>query len=108
MYIFNRTTNISEEAHDKWLDWMRKTHIPAILATGKFTKAILAKVMIEEEMGGITYATQYFCESPQKLLEFIQENEAVLEKEENRLFEGQIVSFETELNVIESFPNSKK
>jgi len=103
MYIYNRTTNISEEAHDNWLNWMRKTHIPAMLATGKFSKAKLVQVLVEEEMGGLTYSEQYTCESDEKLKSFFTENAKQLEKEANSLFAGQFVFFETELKLIEEF-----
>ena len=103
MYIYNRTTNISEESHDEWLDWMFKTHIPAMLATAIFVKAILSQVLVEEELGGITYATQYYYESTEKLKEFFIEDGKRLTQEAIRLFPNQIVSFETKLKVIESF-----
>jgi len=103
MYIYNCTTNISEVAHDKWLDWMRKTHIPAMLATGIFVKAILSQVLIKEELGGITYATQYYYESAEKLKIFFSKDGIHLEKEAMRLFPNQIVTFETKLKIIKSF-----
>jgi hypothetical protein len=37
--------------------WMQHKHIPEVLATGKFTTARLVRVLIEEEMGGVTYST---------------------------------------------------
>ena len=58
MIIYNVTINIDESVHDKWLKWMRETHIPEVLETGKFLKAKMAKVLVEEEMGGITYYIQ--------------------------------------------------
>ena len=54
MFIYNVTINIEESAHDEWLDWMKNEHIPDMLSTGKFIKALMTKVMVEEEMGGIT------------------------------------------------------
>ena len=59
MYIYNVTTNIDEAAHDQWLEWMNKTHIPEVLATGKFLNAKMCRVLIEEEMGGRTYSVQF-------------------------------------------------
>lgn len=103
MYIYNRTTNISEEAHDKWLAWMQKTHIPAMLATGKFSNAKLVQVLVNEEMGGITYSEQYTCKSSEKLSAFYKEYKSQFEKEINQLFKDQFVSFETELKVIAEF-----
>ena len=103
MFIYNRTTNISEESHDRWLDWMQKTHIPSMLATGKFNNVKLVQVLIKEEMGGITYSEQYTCESVEKLKDFYTEDKFKLEKEASRLFKGHFVSFETELKVIQEF-----
>ena len=59
MYIYNVTINIQEGIQEKWLEWMKNEHIPEMLATGKFTKALMSRVMVEEEMGGFTYSVQY-------------------------------------------------
>lgn len=103
MYIYNITTNVSEEVHDKWLKWMRKTHIPAMFTTGKFIKAKLVQVLVKEEMGGITYSTQYTCESAKKLKDFYREHAPELNKNMQEKFSNQIVIFGTELKVIEEF-----
>ena len=39
---------------------MQHKHINDVLATGLFTNAKMVKVLVEEEMGGTTYAVQYF------------------------------------------------
>ena len=59
MIIYNVTINIEESIHDTWVDWMKNEHIPDMLATKKFTKALMTRVLVEEEMGGITYSVQY-------------------------------------------------
>ena len=74
MYIYNVTINIDESIHDEWLDWMKKRHIPAMLATGKFTKALMTRVQVEEEMGGISYSVQYRTESKELLQKYYQED----------------------------------
>ena len=58
MIIYNVTANIEESVHKEWLIWI-KEHIPQVLATGKFDKATLTKVLVEEDMGGVTYSVQY-------------------------------------------------
>ena len=63
MYIYNVTINVENAIHLQWLDWMKNSHIPAMLATNKFSKALMTKVMVEEEMGGITYSVQYTTDS---------------------------------------------
>ena len=54
MYIYNVTINVDETIHDEWLVWMTEIHIPNVLSTGKFIKAILSQVLVKEDMGGIT------------------------------------------------------
>lgn len=84
---------------------MRKTRIPAMLATGNFFKAKLVQVLVKEEMGGITYTAQYTCENAIKLAAFYKEDAHRFAKEADQLFAGQFASFETELDVIDEFAN---
>ena len=58
MYIYNVTINIDESVHNDWLSWIQ-VHIQYVLATGCFSTAKLTQVLVEEEMGGITYSIQY-------------------------------------------------
>lgn len=100
MYIYNVTSNVSEAIHKEWLNWMKQTHIPAMLATGKFTKAKMAQVLVEEEMGGVTYSVQYTTDSAETLKAYYNENATKLRNEALLLFKDQLVSFRTELMVI--------
>ena len=99
MYIYNVTINIEESIHDKWLHWMKKEHIPAMLATGKFHKALMTRVQVEEEMGGITYSVQYRTDSKETLQKYYQEDAKIL-RAQSKPFEGKFIAFRTELEVI--------
>jgi hypothetical protein len=99
MYIYNVTINIDESVHDQWVDWMKKDHIPAMLDTGKFSKALMTRVMVEEEMGGITYSVQYTTDSKETLQQYYDENAASL-RAQSKPFEGKFVAFRTELEVV--------
>lgn len=104
MYIYNVTINIQEEVHHQWLEWMKKEHIPEMLATGKFTRALMSRVMVEEPMGGITYSVQYTCSTRENLLKYYEEDAERLRNKTKR-FEGKFVTFRTEMQVVnESFP----
>ncbi|WP_378180665.1 DUF4286 family protein [Aquimarina sp. SS2-1] len=99
MYIYNVTINIEDTKHDEWLDWMKKKHIPDMLATGKFSKALMTKVLVEEEMGGITYSVQYTTDSKSTLERYYNEDAERLRSETNK-FAGHFVAFRTELEII--------
>lgn len=99
MYIYNVTINIEETIHDRWLLWMKSEHIPAMLKTGKFSKALLTRVIVEEEMGGITYSVQYTTDSKETLQKYYAENAAEM-RGQSKPFEGKFVAFRTELEII--------
>jgi hypothetical protein len=99
MIIYNVTINIDEDVHDNWLDWMQKEHIPQMLATGKFSKALMTKVMVEEEMGGFTYSIQYTTESKEMLERYYIEDAEML-RSKSKPFEGKFVAFRTELEIV--------
>jgi len=99
MHIYNVTINIEEDIHDRWLYWMRDEHIPEMLATGKFSSAKMCRVLVEEEMGGLTYAVQYFTDSKETLEKYYKEDAARL-RAKSKPFEGKFVAFRTELEII--------
>ena len=103
MIIYNVTINIHESVHDKWMIWMQHKHIPEILATGKFTNARMVRVLVEEEMGGTTYAVQYFTDSKAKLEDYYKNHAPRLRQEGLQLFADKMLAFRTELEVMEEF-----
>ncbi|MEY4595463.1 MAG: hypothetical protein RIQ47_1873 [Bacteroidota bacterium] len=100
MILYNVTVNIDESVHDEWLDWMKKVHIPNVLRTGIFSENRLLKVLVEEEMGGITYAFQYTCESMEKFREYEQKFAPALRAEVDELYSGKYVAFRTLLEYV--------
>lgn len=100
MIIYNVTTNIHETIHDLWMNWMLEKHINEVLATGKFTNARMVKVLVEEEMGGITYSVQYTTDSKETLERYYAEDAPRLRDEGLALFGDKMLSFRTELEVI--------
>lgn len=99
MYIYNVTINIQEEVRDEWVEWMKTEHIPDMLKTGKFIKALMTRVVVNEEMGGVTYSVQYTAKSKQMLERYYEEDAKIL-RGKSAIFEGKFVAFRTELEVI--------
>ncbi|GGD92675.1 DUF4286 family protein [Maribacter cobaltidurans] len=102
MYIYNVTTNIEDKAHKKWLQWMKTIHIPQVLSTGKFLSAKMTKVLAEEGTGQ-TYSVQYTAASKEILQAYYEEDAPKLREDALQLFADQIISFRTELEVIDEF-----
>lgn len=100
MIIYNVTINIHESVHDQWMKWMREKHINDVLSTGKFSTARMVKVLVEEEMGGVTYSIQYTTDSKETLERYYQEDAPKLRDEGLALFGDKMLAFRTELEVI--------
>ena len=102
MYIYNVTTNIDATMHDEWLNWI-KTHIIKVLNTGKFTSAKLTEVLVEEEMGGKTYSVQYAASTREDLENYYKFNAPKLQSEGLKRFADKMLTFKTELKIVEEF-----
>ena len=102
MIIYNVTANIDESIHDQWLKWI-KEHIPQVLATGKFEKATLTKVLVEEDMGGHTYSVQYRSCSREALDAYYREDAEKLRAEGLKLFADKMLAFRTELQIVDEY-----
>lgn len=100
MIIYNITVNIDESVHDQWLSWMQNEHINAMIATGKFTSARLVKVLVDEEMGGVTYSVQFLSPSKEALLEYHQNFAEAMNYECMKRFADKMLTFHTELEII--------
>jgi hypothetical protein len=101
MYIYNVTVHVEETIIEPWLQWMRETHIPDMLATGKFVHALLCRVMVDEEAGGQTYAVQFHTPGRGLLEKYYAEDADRLRKASADKFPGKLVAFRTELEVID-------
>jgi len=102
MIIYNVTVNIDESIHDEWLVWI-KEHIPQVLSTGKFDKATLSKVLVDEELGGHTYSVQYRSYSREALDAYYKEDAEKLKTDGLKKFADKMLAFRTELQIIDEY-----
>jgi len=102
MIIYNVTQNIDESIHEEWLVWI-KEHIPHVLATGKFEKATLTRVLVDEEMGGITYSVQYKSYSRAALDTFYKDHAPDFRAEISNKFGDKLLAFRTELEILDEY-----
>ena len=102
MYIYNVTLSIEESIHEEWLTWIQ-SHIPEVLATGKFTSAKLTQVLVEEDMGGITYSVQYSAKTREDLDNYYKEDAERLRGGGMQKFADKMLAFRTELKIVSEF-----
>ncbi len=98
MYIYNLTINVEENIHDEWRQWMEQQYIPEMLATKKFNKASLNRLLAKQQQG-ITYAVQFESPNRATLKQYYIENHSKMIQRLQR-FKDQIVFFGTEMEVV--------
>ncbi|HPW97429.1 MAG TPA: DUF4286 family protein [Flavobacterium sp.] len=103
MIIYNVTINIHESVHDQWMIWMHHKHIHDVLNTGKFTSARMVRVLVDEEMGGMTYAVQFTTDCKETLQKYYDEDAPKLREEGMQLFGEKMLAFRTELELISEY-----
>lgn len=103
MIIYNVTINVDESIETEWLNWMRKTHIPEVMNTGKFISCRLSRLMSHKEKGSQNYSAQYTCHSKKELQEYQDNHAKVLQQKSLEKFADKMLAFRTELDIIEDF-----
>lgn len=100
MFIYNVTVNVSEDAHNEWVRWMKDTHMPDVMKTGCFIDSQLVKVLYVNDEGH-TYSIQYkFLEMPD--IERYQKDFApALQADHKKRFGEKTTAFRTLLQIID-------
>jgi len=101
MIIYNVTINIDKSISTEWLKWI-KEHIPQVLATGKFKEAKLTKVLVDDEDAD-TYSIQYRAHNRAALDSYYAEDAERLKKDGLQRFGDKMLSFRTELEVVDEY-----
>ncbi len=107
MIIYNITLNIDDSIHEDWRAWM-KQHIPTVLSTGLFSKAVFTKVLVDEELGGTTYSVQYFAHSRAALKTYHEQYAQRLQADGLKRFGDKMLAFRTELELVDEFHVTQK
>ncbi len=99
MIIYNVTVNIENDVREEWLQWMKETHIPDVMATGYFLENKICKVLVDEEQG-TTYSIQYTCRNMADYQEYQTTHAPQLQKAVKDKYADKFVAFRTLLEVL--------
>lgn len=102
MIIYNVTLNVDDSIHEDWLNWMRVTHIPEVMATGYFTEARFTKVLVQEE-SGTTYSVQYTAPHMIAVQQYQQNAGPELKQKTLERYGDKVVAFRTLLELQELY-----
>lgn len=100
MIIYNVTINIDNSVAEEWLGWMKSTHIPEVMATGYFLNNQIARLLNEEDNGGVTYAVQYTCRNLEDLEEYQREHAPELQAKVLERYPEKFVAFRSLLEIV--------
>lgn len=101
MILYNVTVNIEKEAEQDWVLWMKKTHIPDVLATGMFFENRFYKILHDSDDGSVNYSVQYFTDSMDKIMKYQNSFAPKLQEDIKAKFQDKFVIFRTLLETVE-------
>ena len=73
MFLYNVTVGIDQDVEQEWLAWMKDEHIPDVLNTGMFLHHKMYKVLHDNADGSISYSVQYFAESLDNVVHYLEQ-----------------------------------
>ncbi|MFZ9718697.1 MAG: DUF4286 family protein [Chitinophagaceae bacterium] len=100
MILYNVTIKVDWHIHDEWLLWMKKIHMPAVLATGSFYDAKLMRLLETDDTEGPTYAAQYFAHDEAAYQQYVSEYAAQLRQEGIQKWGNAFVAFRSVMQVV--------
>ncbi len=100
MIIYNVTIKVGHEIAKEWLSWLQKEHIPEMIETGCFDRAIVLRLLETDEEDGVTYAVQYNSESEELYHQYIEKFAEEMRKKGNDKWGNKFIAFRTLMEVV--------
>lgn len=100
MFLYNVTIGIDGDVEQEWLRWMKETHIPDVLGTGMFISYKMYKVLHENNDGSVSYSVQYFANSIENVVQYLEVFSPALADEHMQKFKNKHVAFRTLLEEV--------
>ncbi|MGP8214372.1 MAG: DUF4286 family protein [Bacteroidia bacterium] len=100
MILYNISINVDDDIHLKWLEWMQKEHIPAMLSTGLFTGYRLCR-LLDVDDDGTTYSVQYSCNTLEEYHIYKEKHAPRIQEEGIKKFKDKVTTFRTLMEVVE-------
>jgi len=100
MIIYNVTIKVDAGAADAWLQWMKEEHMPDLMSTGLFTDCRLARLLEQDEVEGLTYVAQYFCQGMEEYNVYIDKYAESMRDKGFKRFGGKFIAFRTIMEII--------
>ena len=100
MILYNITVNVQKDVEQKWVDWMKDTHIPEVMDTGFFKEFRFYRLLMEDDSGGTNFSIQFFAENMDELEQYLEDHAPRLRDDHQKQFKDQQVSFRSLLEEV--------
>lgn len=100
MLLYNVTVGVDKDAEAEWLQYMKETHIQAVLDTGLFVGHKMYRVLHDQDDGSISYSIQYFAKSIEDVQQYLELFAPALIEEHRKRFHNRHVAFMTLLDEV--------
>jgi len=100
MIIYNVTIKVENDVVADWISWMQGEHISELLATGLFAKCRLCRLLEQDETDGVTFSTQYECDTLENYNTYISEYAPIMREKGFNRFGGRFIAFRSVMEVL--------
>lgn len=100
MILYSVTVNIDLEKEKEYVDWMKQTHIPEVMATGVFKESKFFKLLNEVE-DGVNFSAQYFADSMEHIHQYQADHAPELQQKLEEKFGNHYIAFRSLLELVE-------
>lgn len=101
MILYNVTLNVDESIKDEWLTWMRETHLPEVMATGKFTSFAMYKIQNHNAADlSNNYSVQYHAGSVADYEDYLENFAPALKQKTIEKYGDKVLAFRTILEKV--------
>lgn len=101
MLLYNVTITVDKPIQEDWLQWMRETHIPEVMATGMFISHRLCRLLSHEHDDSEIFTIQYLVEDMDHLRRYTEQFAPELQRRHTARYEGKFAAFRTVMEVLD-------
>src|SRR5690349_19938443 len=100
MLLYNITIGIDKEIEAEWLQSMKDQYIPVVMKTAMFVDSKFFKVLHDQDENSVSYSVQYFSETIEKVLQFVEQIDPEVNKQLQKKYKDRHVAFRTLLEEV--------
>ncbi len=100
MILYNETIGIDKEVEEQLLVWLKSFYIPEVMKTELFIECKIYKVLSHDDESSTSYSIQFFSNTIDEILLFINDYSKPLVEEQQTRFKDRHITFRTLLEEV--------